>query len=139
MLNLYPPPISDRLGGSFDKVSVPLLSPRGDGEGQRRGSDRLCPPVIIPLSEPVEYFLVRLLGDDSWFPKVRRPRRGLEGMLAAPPVDGARDEEDGGGAESRKLSLQATEVEEPPPFHVDNKGDEPGLCSRRLSLMLQLS
>lgn len=50
-------------------------------------------------------------------------------MLTAPPVDAARE----GGRESRTLSLLATEVEEPPPFHVDNKGEEPGWCSRRLS------
>lgn len=53
-------------------------------------------------------------------------------MLAAPPDDGARDAEEG-GRERRMLSLLATEVEDPPPFHVDNKGEEPGLCSRRVS------
>lgn len=58
-------------------------------------------------------------------------------MLTAPPVDGVRDEEEG-GRERRKLSLPATEVEEPPP-HVDSKGKEPWLCSHRLSLMLVLS
>lgn len=51
----------------MDKESVPLLSPRRDGEGQRRGSERLCPPVML-LSDPAEYFLVRVLGDGSWFP-----------------------------------------------------------------------
>lgn len=50
-----------------------------------------------------------------------------------------RDEEEEGGRERRKLSLPATEVEEPPPFQVDNKGEEPGLCIRRLSLMPKLS
>lgn len=98
MLNLYLPVISVLRGGSVDKVSTPLLS-RGDGEAQRRGSERLCPPPIIPLSEPAEYFLVRLLGDGSWFPKLRRPRRGLEGMLIVPPVDGMREDEDEGGSE----------------------------------------
>lgn len=108
-------------GGSIDKVSAPLLS-RGDGEGQRRGSERLCPPPIIPRREPAEYFLVRLLDDDSWFPKLRLPRRGLEGMLTAPPGDGMEDDEDEGGT---KLSLPATEVEEPPPFHIDSEEEEP--------------
>lgn len=109
-------------GGSVDKVSPPLFS-RGDGDGQRRGSERLCAPAITPLSEPAEYFLVRLLCDGSWVPKLRRPRRGLEGMLVVPPVDGMRDDE--GGSERRKLSLPATEVEEPPPFQVDSNGEEP--------------
>lgn len=111
-------------GGSVDKFRAPLLS-RSDEEGQRRGSERLCVPPIIPLSEPAEYFLVRLLDDDSWFPKLRRPSRGLEGMLTAPPVDGMQDDEDEGGRERMKMSLPATEVEEPPPFHVDSKGEEP--------------
>lgn len=53
-------------------------------------------------------------------------------MLTAPPVDGVRDEE-GGGRERTELSLQATEFEEPPPFHVESRGEEPWLCSRRLS------
>jgi len=57
-------------------------------------------------------------------------------MLTAPPVDGARDEEEEGGRERMKLSLPATELEEPPPFHADSKAEEPGLCSRRLSLKL---
>lgn len=79
-------------GGSADKVRAPFLS-RSDEEGQRRGSERLCAPPVIPLSEPAEYFLVRLLDDDdSWFPKLRRPRRGLEGMLTAPPGDGICDD-----------------------------------------------
>lgn len=56
-------------------------------------------------------------------------------MLVAPPVDGVRDEEEEGGRERRKLLLPSTEVEEPPPFHVDSKEDEPGLCKRRPSLM----
>lgn len=60
-------------------------------------------------------------------------------MLAAPPVDGVRDEVEEGGRERRKLLLPSTEVEEPPPFHVDSKVEEPGLCSRRLSLMPKLS
>lgn len=53
-------------------------------------------------------------------------------MLTAPPVDEERDEDDGGGRERRKLSLPGTEVEEPPPFHVDSKEEEAGLCTRRL-------
>lgn len=93
--------MSDRRGGSVAKLRTPLLLSRGDGEGQRRGSDRLCPPPVSPLSEPAEYFLVRLLGNGSWLPKLRRPRRGLDGMLAAPPAEGARDEEEGGGRERR--------------------------------------
>lgn len=59
-------------------------------------------------------------------------------MLTAPPVDEARDDEEG-GTEWRKLSLLATEVEEPPPFHVDSIGEEPRLCSLRLSAMPPLS
>lgn len=54
-------------------------------------------------------------------------------MLAAPPADGVWVEEEG-GRERRVLSLPATEVDEPPPFHVDSKGEEPWLCGRRLSL-----
>lgn len=129
--------ISDCRGGSVDKESVPLLSLRRDEEGQRRGSERLCPPVML-FSDPAEYFLVRALGVGSWFPKVRRPRRGLEGMLTAPPVDEARDDDEG-CPEWRKLSLLATEVVEPPPFHVDSIGEEPRLCSLRLSAMPPLS
>lgn len=53
-------------------------------------------------------------------------------MLTAPP--GVCDEEDGGSVR-RKLSLPATELDEPPPFQVDSKGEEPGLCRRRASLM----
>lgn len=60
-------------------------------------------------------------------------------MLAAPPVDGVRDEEVEGGAERSTLLLPSTEMEEPPPFHVDSKVEEPELCSRRLSLMPKLS
>lgn len=60
-------------------------------------------------------------------------------MLAAPPVDGVRDEEEGGGRERSKLLLPSTETEEPPPFHVDSKEVEPRLCSRRLSPMPNLS
>lgn len=59
-------------------------------------------------------------------------------MLAAPPVEGVRDEEEG-GRERRKLLLPSTDMEEPPPFHVDNIGEEPRLCSRRLSLTPKLS
>lgn len=55
-------------------------------------------------------------------------------MLTAPPDDGVCDEE-AGGSVRRKLSLPATELDEPPPFQVDNKGEEPGWCSRRVSLM----
>lgn len=60
-------------------------------------------------------------------------------MLAAPPVDGVRDKEEddeGGGRERMKLLLPSTEMEEPPPFHVDSKEEEPVLCSRWPSLML---
>lgn len=131
--------MSDRRGGSVDKVRTPLLLSRGDGEGQRRGRERLCPPPTIPLREPVEYFLVLLLGNGSWLPKLRRPRRGLDGMLVAPPVDGVRDEEDEGGRERRKPLLPSTEMEDPPPFHVDSKVEEPELCNRRPSLRPKLS
>lgn len=47
-----------------------------------------------------------------------------------------RVEEEGGGEERTKLSLPATELEEPPPFHVDSSGEEPWLCNRLLSLKL---
>lgn len=60
-------------------------------------------------------------------------------MLAAPPDDGVRDEDEGGGRVRRKLLLPSTEMEEPPPFHVDSKVEEPELCSRRLSVTPKLS
>lgn len=60
-------------------------------------------------------------------------------MLAAPPVDEVRDEEDEGGTERSKLLLPSTETEEPPPFHVVSKVEEPELFSRRLSLIPKLS
>lgn len=49
------------------------------------GRERLCPPR--PFREPVEYFLWRRVGSTLDSPsRVRslRPKRGLEGMLAAP-------------------------------------------------------
>lgn len=113
--------ISDRRDGSIDNVIIPLLLSRGDGEGQRRGKERLYPPAVIPLSEPAEYFLVRLLGVGSWLPKLRRPSRGLEGMLTAPPDDGVSEED--GGIVSKRVSLP----EEPPPFQADSNGVEPWL------------
>ena len=58
-------------------------------------------------------------------------------MLVAPPVDGTQDEEEEGGSGRAKLLLLSTEIEEPPPFHVDSRVEE--LCSRRLLLMLKLS
>lgn len=48
-------------------------------------------------------------------------------MLTAPPADGVREEEPGGGAEGSMLPLPSTETEEPPPFHVDSKVEEPEL------------
>lgn len=72
----------------MDNARLPLLFSRGDGDGQRRGSERLWHPPIMPLSEPAEYFRVRLVAAGSWVP-LRRPSRGLEGMLTAPPADGA--------------------------------------------------
>lgn len=48
-------------------------------------------------------------------------------MLAAPPADGVREEELEGGAERSALPLPSTETEEPPPFHVDSKVEEPEL------------
>lgn len=39
----------------------------------------------------------------------------------------------------RKPSLPATELDEPPPFHVDSNGEEAGLCRRRASPWSTLS
>lgn len=50
------------------------------------------------------------------------------------PVEGEE-----GGRPRRKLSLPATEFEDPLPFHVDSKGELPWLWGRRLSLMLKFS
>lgn len=80
----------------------------------------------MPPIDPAEYFLVRLLGTGSWLPWLRSPRRGLEGMLAA-PLGGKSDE--GGGEE--RLSPPATELEEPPPFRIDNREEEFGFSGRR--------
>lgn len=116
----------------MDNARPPLLFSRGEGDGQRRGRERLWQPPIMPLSEPAEYFRVRLAAAGSWVPLLR-PRRGLEGILTAPPTDGgSAGEEDGRG--TSRLLPPSTETEEPPPFHVDNSVVEPELCSRRLSL-----
>lgn len=60
-------------------------------------------------------------------------------MLAAPPADGVRDEEEGGGRDRSTLLLPSTEMEEPPPFHVASRAEEPELCSCRPSLVPKLS
>lgn len=56
-------------------------------------------------------------------------------MLTAPPVDGVQAEVEEGGRERSELLLPSTEMEEPPPFHMDSKVEEPALCSLRLSLL----
>lgn len=60
-------------------------------------------------------------------------------MLAAPPADGVRDEEEEGGRDRSALLLPSTDKEEPPPFHVDSSVEEPELCSCRPSLAPKLS
>lgn len=60
-------------------------------------------------------------------------------MLAAPPAVGVRDEEEGGGRDRSTPLLPSTEMEEPPPFHVARRAEEPGLCSCRPSLVPKLS
>lgn len=60
-------------------------------------------------------------------------------MLAAPPADGVRVEEDEGGRDRSAPLLPSTEMEEPPPFHVDSRVEEPELCSCRPSPAPKLS
>ena len=108
---------SERRGGSVVKATPPnpLSWLRGVGQ-QRRGMDRLWfppPPFIPPPREPVEYFLVRGLGIGSWLPWLRRPRRGLEGMLAVPP--GGRP---GGGRGWRRRKRRGMEEEQIGRAHV---------------------
>lgn len=112
----------------MDNGRSPPLFSRGDGDGQRRGKERLWHPPIMPLSEPAEYFRVRVAAAPSWVP-LRRPGRGLEGMLTAPPAAGGEE-----GREAARLLPPSIEIEEPPPLNVDNNEVEPELCSRRLSL-----
>lgn len=50
-------------------------------------------------------------------------------MLTAPPPDGVREEGAVAGTPSRDPPLPSTEREEPPPFQVESRVEEPELCS----------